>query len=110
MIPKLFTPQQAAEALNLSVSAIYEEIAAGAIDVHRLGPQKGAIRITEAAILAYLAARLCAAEAQSEELQTPPVATGAPTLRPVPKSSPMADLDLLALAERGKRVKRSVRG
>lgn len=110
MIPKLFTVEDAAPMLGLSRAAVYEEIAAGHLEVYRLGPNRGALRISEAGILAYLEARRCAVVADSERAPAPPVATGAPTLRPVPKPASQADLNLIELAERGKRVKRSARG
>ena len=55
--PVLLTVVEACLRLRLSKSSVYREIDAGELRAHRLGPGKGAVRISEDAIDEYLTAR-----------------------------------------------------
>lgn len=97
-LPKVYTAEEAAVLLGLSRSAIYDEIAAGGIEVHRLGRRKGTIRVTEGALVAYLEARKQPATRQTVREKLEEMA-----------QEDQADRELLELAERGRRVKSHVR-
>lgn len=53
----MLTVSEVAERLKLSLSAIYELIADGQLPSVRLGPKKGAVRVTEEDLQAFIESR-----------------------------------------------------
>ena len=50
----MFTVKQAAERLNCSTASVYSLISAGRVACHRIGLRRGAIRISQTQLEAFL--------------------------------------------------------
>jgi len=55
----LLTIKQVAEKLNVSISLAYALVGRGMLASHRIGPNRGAIRVHEADLAAYLDSTRC---------------------------------------------------
>lgn len=69
-LPRLLTPAEAAEALNVSRSLVYQLVETGKLPCHRIGKGRGAIRLSEHDLLDFLSENRVSK--QSGEAKRPP--------------------------------------
>ncbi len=66
----LLKPRQLAEKLNVSLSTVYGLIESRRISCHRIGRGRGAVRVSEEDLAAYLAS--CRCDAHGDKLPSRP--------------------------------------